>query len=195
MKQSKRRSRKEARSRLLQTGSMERQAAANQKSPGDCNRNRGSHSSGTDSSNTSVGQSPRTTDTAGRQEDKLLRSGVGYITIFQSGKEKFELSNKGSTMRFTLGEREYLFSQVEDQSIINEIDERSENWFPRGINRRYGYIIMEQRNAANKPTGYFKIIKRLEAIVERVSSQVVPEKDSSAWTYYERLRKVQEHEI
>lgn len=97
-------------------------------------------------------------------------------------------------MRFTSEEREYLFFQVEDQRRINEIDKMSENWCPHGIYSMYDYIIMEQRNAADKFTGHFKIIKKSEAFVDGVSDpSVVPKKDSSAWIYYGR--EAQSHEI
>lgn len=84
-------------------------------------------------------------------------------------------------------ERFYL--RVTDVREIQKIENRSTNWSAKRISEKYGYIISEQRDAYEKPTGFCRVIKRERAIVEtRIigKTDVFPKYSSKDWIYYER---------
>lgn len=85
-----------------------------------------------------------------------------------------------------VGERLYL--KVTDARKIQKIESRSMNWVVKGIAEKYNYIILEQRDAYEKPTGYCRIIKRERAIIENRlwGKPNVWARCSKDWVYYER---------
>ena len=84
---------------------------------------------------------------------------------------------------------EYLYFRVRDTGKIQKINDRSINWSVRSLSGTYGYIILEQKDAYEKLTGYCKIIKRDQAIiVEHLfrKPDVLARNPDRAWMYYER---------
>jgi len=104
---------------------------------------------------------PKTTESA---ENKSYKS-IAYFTIFNSGKIKFMLSNsfehnwmrKIIYRRNGISREEGLFSRTQDPEKIRKIEFKSENWkYYEGCQ----YIICEQRDAKEEPTGCYKIIEK-----------------------------------
>ena len=133
-------------------------------------------------------QSPSKTNST-ISNDKKIVQGVGYSTIYRSETRKYELSVQETSLRRTViinSERhERLYTKVDNREIIKKIEFSSERWEQYGIGNTYNYIIMEQRNAEGKLTGYIKIIKKSRASVRGVFHTVV-EANKSDWTYYKR---------
>lgn len=128
-------------------------------------------------------QSPRSNNTT-IKENKKFSKGVGYTTIFTSDLGKFELSNKESVLRVTTCTGECLYSIVKEPEKIQKIEFRSENWVRLNKRSDQKYIILEQKNADNKRTGYIKIIKnsKVRSRLARVSTS---NKDCA---YYEQRK-------
>lgn len=126
---------------------------------------------------------------------KKLVKGVGYTTIFYNEFLKVEISLQESTMRRTVSRngdtRERLYTLVKSPTRIREIEFQSENWNVRGISSSSPYVLLEQMNASNKLTGYYKIIKKDRAnIIEHLLSkpEVYAKYSEDDWQYYERRK-------
>lgn len=124
------------------------------------------------------------------QNGKKLVQGVGYVTIYESRKRRYELSVQGTVLRRTVvidgGLRDALYYKVTDSRKIKKIYFLSERWEPHGIgNKPNSYIIMEQRTASGKLTGYLKVVKRSKAKAYGLWDIAVMADDED-WIYYER---------
>lgn len=84
--------------------------------------------------------------------------------------------------------RERLYLRVTDVRKIQTIEDQSVNWSAKGIAEKNNYIILEQRDVYEKPTGYCRIIKREQAIIEKHlwRKPNVWARCSKDWMYYER---------
>ena len=91
--------------------------------------------------------------------------------------------------------KEMLFDRVEDKNQIQDIEKHSENWIPQRpiYNDKCSYYVLQQRDAQNNPTGFYKIIQRDKA--KKVNdhlignTEILAENSEDDWMYYERRRK------
>ena len=156
---------------------------------GDCVSDSGSSDYGVFSNSAALTQSPSEKNST-ILGDKTLVKGIGYTMIFNSDRVKIELSSQGTVMRYTskANKKEYLFFKVENQERIRQIESRSENWKTHTSRNDFGYIIKEQRNAENKFTGYFKIMKRYKQNLLEKRFYNKCEVNKEDWIYYERRK-------
>lgn len=126
---------------------------------------------------------------SGIQRERKLCSSAGYKTIYCYQTLKFDLTAKCDWMRKTVrcdnGTHSSIYQRVKDQNRINIIEQRSENWYPLEGTE---YYILEQRNARQKRTGNYKIIKKSRAVY-RFLQGVVAYYSEADWMYYERLKR------
>lgn len=113
-----------------------------------------------------------------------------------SDKLKVEISVKKTVMRKTKTKdgkpREYLYWKVENRKRIEEIEFNSENWVVYKESLESSYILLGQRNASNKSTGFYKVIENSKAkVVEKLfgSLEVYAKNSNDDWIYYERKSK------
>jgi len=118
-----------------------------------------------------------------------LVQGVGYTIIYCSESRKYELSAQETYLRRTLvidGERrEILYERVNDFAEIDYIEFKSERWEQHGVGNSYRYIVMEQRTAAGKLTGYIKVVPKHKADIIGTFRIEVKAKRTD-WVYYKR---------
>lgn len=121
--------------------------------------------------------------------------GVGYFTIFfsefHSTIRKYELSSQMTWLRKTLVQngnekrKEILYSKIDDPKRKQQIEFQSENWKLFGIGSPYDYMILEQGDASDKPTGFIKVVRKSRANVSGFMSKSVTARDED-WIYYAR---------
>lgn len=63
---------------------------------------------------------------------------------------------------------ELLYKRVENVAEIDKIEFMSERWEQHGVGNEYPYIVLEQRTAAGKLTGYIKVVPKSKAIVSGI---------------------------
>lgn len=82
----------------------------------------------------------------------------------------------------------WIYSRVIDTRRIQQIVSRSVNWSIRGISDKYGYIILDQKDAYERPTGYCKVIKKERANIKHFFGKydVSVKYSEQDWMYYER---------
>lgn len=101
-------------------------------------------------------------------KEKRRVESAGFVSLYDSPKKKMELSIGKTVLRIKIckdGWREKLYYQVEDKSRIRNIEYRSENWkklsrikFGKSWREYTEYVLMEQRDAYENGTGYYKLI-------------------------------------
>lgn len=100
---------------------------------------------------------------------RKLEKGVGYITIYLSDKEKYDLSANGTVLRRTFVQNgiryEHLYERVVEPLCIRQIEEKSVNWKVFGAKSGQSYYVVLQANANNQYTGNIKIVKKEYATI------------------------------
>lgn len=77
--------------------------------------------------------------------------------------------------------KETLYSRIDDQDTINQMEFNSENW--RIKNKKYskGYYILEQRDASNRPIDCLKVVKERYA---KITLGKIHVQRPEHWKYY-----------
>lgn len=95
-------------------------------------------------------------------EGQVLSKGPGYKTIYKTSCKKVEISQ--NSLRIVWKDKEdkrheKLYIRVLDAEKKRKIKFKSENWnlYP---DKKSGYWILEQKNAAHKSTGIIRIIEK-----------------------------------
>ena len=81
--------------------------------------------------------------------------------------------------------RELLYERVEDLAEINKAELMSERWEQHGVGNEYPYIILEQRTATGKFTGYIKVVPKAKARVSGII-HIQVEAERKDCMYYKR---------
>ena len=102
---------------------------------------------------------------------------------------KYELSEQQTMLRRTVyidgTRRELLYERVESLAEIQKAEFMSERWEQYGVVNEYAYIVLEQRTAAGKLTGYIKVVPKSKAIV-RGFINIQVEAERSDCMYFKR---------
>lgn len=116
--------------------------------------------------------------------------GVGYITIFQSDTQKFELSVRGTSLRKTFCKdntvKEHLYVKIDDLNEIHKIEALKNTWITYDGD---GYIVRGLLNDAGRLSGYYKVVESSKVKIKRRSVTGGIEAIDSGigdWTYYKR---------
>lgn len=130
-------------------------------------------------------------------ERRRLVSGAGFTTIYCTDKTKIEISAQGKYLRMTKfrdgqkkGERLYI--RISDERKKRRIEDLSENWHLCVDGDTYGYYVLQQQNAHNKPTGYYKIIRKEKAELLGSTIRVMRARSEDDWIHYGKKDKVYE---
>lgn len=124
-------------------------------------------------------------------EGRRLISGVGFTTIYCTDKTKIEISAQGKYLRMTKfsdgqKEGERLYIRISDERKKRRIEDLSENWHLCVDGDTYGYYVLQQQNAHNKSTGYYKIIRKENAEPLDRTIRVVRARSEDDWIHYEK---------
>lgn len=125
------------------------------------------------------------------EESKLI-SGAGFTTLYCTDKIKIELSAQGKYLRSTTfynrKEKELLYERVSDRAKRKQIETLNINWHLHGNGHTYEYYILQQSNAQDKETVYYKIIRKenTEIIGRDKSKRVRRARSKDDWEYYEK---------
>lgn len=78
-----------------------------------------------------------------------------------------------------------MYKRVENVAEINKVEFLSERWEQHGVGNEYPYIVLEQRTAAGKFTGYIKVVLKSKANVSGIF-HIQVEAPKSDFMYYKR---------
>lgn len=83
-----------------------------------------------------------------------------------------------------------MYCKVDDKEKIKQI-EKNGNWKVYESNSENEYILLEQRDADNNPTDFYKVIERSKAKMDRETGNLkVYANSNDDWIYYERKLKI-----
>ncbi len=85
--------------------------------------------------------------------------------------------------------RESLYERVENLAEIEKAEFMSERWEQHGVGNEYAYIVLEQRTAARKLTGYIKVVPKSKANVRGFFDIQVEAKKSDCMYFKRRTGK------
>lgn len=121
--------------------------------------------------------------------------GAGYTIIYLSStnSKRYELSAQGTILRRTQVidgvKKELLYERITNLAEIEKVEFMSERWEQHGVGNEYKYIVLEQRNAEGKLTGYIKVVPKSKANVSGVIKIHVEAKRNDCMYYKRRTGK------
>lgn len=77
-----------------------------------------------------------------------------------------------------------MYERIADRKKRRWVEDLSENWCLLMDGATYGYFILQQRNAYNRPNGFYKIVKKDRAERFGFIGQRIRAKSEDDWIYY-----------
>ena len=116
------------------------------------------------------------------------------IYLSPNNRRKYELSAQWTMLRKTVcvdgaRRKSSLYERVENSAEIDKAEFMSERWEQHGVGNDYEYIVLEQRTAMGKSTGYIKVVPKSKANVRGFFDIQVEAKRSDCMYFKRRTDK------